>query len=56
MDWQGPFAVALTLSTLITLIATRISPHLVMTGAMALLSDLIHEERDVGNCLKAIIL
>ena len=38
MDWQGPFAVALTLSTLITLIATRISPHLVMTGAMALLS------------------
>jgi len=38
MEWQGYFAVALILATLITLVSTRISPHIVMTGAMALLS------------------
>ena len=38
MEWQGYFAVALTLATLVTLVSTRISPHIVMVGAMALLS------------------
>lgn len=38
MEWQGYFAVALTLATLVTLIFSRISPHLVMMGALALFS------------------
>ncbi|RLA47857.1 MAG: SLC13 family permease [Gammaproteobacteria bacterium] len=38
MEWQGYFSIALTFATLATLIFTRISPHIVMTGAMALLS------------------
>jgi di/tricarboxylate transporter len=38
MEWQAYFAVALTLTTLATLMFSRISPHIVMTAAMALLS------------------
>lgn len=38
MDWQAYFALALTLSTLATLMFSRISPHIVMVGAMSLLS------------------
>ena len=38
MEWQAYFALALTLTTLATLLFSRISPHIVMTGAMALLS------------------
>ncbi|MBV1932219.1 MAG: anion permease [Porticoccaceae bacterium] len=38
MDWQAYFAIALTLTTLATLMFSRISPHIVMAGAMALLS------------------
>ena len=38
MDWHGAFAVTLTISTLVTLMLSRIGPHLVMMGAMALLS------------------
>ena len=38
MEWQAYFALALTLATLATLLFSRISPHIVMTGAMALLS------------------
>tara|TARA_R110000787_G_scaffold63634_4_gene143071 strand:+ start:4926 stop:6695 length:1770 start_codon:yes stop_codon:yes gene_type:complete len=38
MEWQGYFAIALTLTTLLTLIFSRISPHLVMMSALALFS------------------
>lgn len=38
MEWQGVFAITLTLATLTTLIFSRISPHLVMMAALAVLS------------------
>lgn len=38
MDWQAYFSLALTLVTLAALVFSSISPHIVMTGAMALLS------------------
>ncbi len=38
MDWQAWLAVALTLGVLITLVATRLGPHLVMMAALAILS------------------
>lgn len=38
MEWQGWLSLALTLSSLILLVATRISPHLVMMGALTVLS------------------
>lgn len=37
MDWQGWFALALTLGTLVILITTRIGPHLVMMGTLTIL-------------------
>lgn len=37
MDWQGWFTIAITASTLVTLMATRLSPDLVLMGALALL-------------------
>ncbi len=38
MDWQAYFSIALTLTALATLILSRLSPHMVMAAAMALLS------------------
>ncbi|MGD9660468.1 MAG: SLC13 family permease [Porticoccaceae bacterium] len=40
MDWQGWITLALTLSVLATLILTRLSSHVVMMGALAILSVL----------------
>lgn len=38
MDWQAWLAIALTLGVLITLMVTRLGPHLVMMAALAILS------------------
>lgn len=38
MEWQGWFSLLLTFGTLVTLIVTRISPHLVMMATLTLLS------------------
>lgn len=38
MEWQGWFALYVTFSALLTLIFTRIAPHLVMLGVMTLFS------------------
>ncbi|WP_090633140.1 SLC13 family permease [Nitrosomonas marina] len=38
MEWQGWFALGLCIATLLTLIFTRVGPHLVMTGALTILS------------------
>nr|WP_067298334.1 SLC13 family permease [Marinobacterium profundum] len=38
MQWQGWFSLALTASVLITLVSSRIRPHLVMMAALSLLS------------------
>jgi len=38
MEWQAYFAILLTFATLLTLVFTRVSPHLAMMGALALLS------------------
>ncbi|MCK9504413.1 MAG: SLC13 family permease [Porticoccaceae bacterium] len=40
MDWQGWITLALTLTVLATLILTRLSSHVVMMGALAILSVL----------------
>ena len=38
MDWQGWFSLALTATSLIILVFTRVGPHLVMMAALALLT------------------
>ena len=38
MEWQGWFALGLCVAVLATLIFTRIGPHLVMIGALTILS------------------
>ncbi|MAT51676.1 MAG: SLC13 family permease [Porticoccaceae bacterium] len=38
MDWQGWLSLTLTLGALITLALTRIGPHMIMLGVMAILS------------------
>ena len=38
MDWQAWAAIYITISALVTLIFTRISPHIVMMGALTVLS------------------
>ncbi|UJP05753.1 MAG: SLC13 family permease [Nitrosomonas sp.] len=38
MEWQGWFTLGLCVTVLMTLIATRIGPHLVMLGALTVLS------------------
>ncbi len=38
MEWQGWFALLLTFGTLVTLIVSRVGPHLVMMAALTLLS------------------
>lgn len=38
MDWQGWFALALTLGVLLTLVFTRVQPHIAMMAALTLLS------------------
>jgi len=38
VDWQAWLAITMTLGSLVTLAATRISPHLVMMGALTVLS------------------
>ena len=38
MDWQGWFSLSLTFSILVILLFTSLSPHVVMMGALALLS------------------
>ena len=38
MDWQAWLAIALTLGVLVTLIVTRLGPHLVMMAALVVLS------------------
>ncbi|MDF1821035.1 MAG: SLC13 family permease [Alcanivoracaceae bacterium] len=37
MDWQGWFTIFITASTLVTLMATRLSPDLVLMGALSVL-------------------
>ncbi len=38
MDWQGWLSLGLTFSTLLVLLSTRLSPHLVLVAALTLLS------------------
>ncbi len=38
MEWQGWFALYITLSALLTLLFTRIAPHMVMMGVLTILS------------------
>ena len=38
MDWQGWLSLTLTLGAMITLALTRIGPHMIMLGVMAILS------------------
>ncbi|MCB1947777.1 SLC13 family permease, partial [Nitrosomonas sp.] len=38
MEWQGWFALGLCLMALLTLIFTRVGPHLVMMAALVILS------------------
>ncbi|MBY0474876.1 MAG: SLC13 family permease [Nitrosomonas sp.] len=38
MEWQGWFTLGLCVAVLVTLISTRIGPHLVMIGALTILS------------------
>ncbi|MBY0499730.1 MAG: SLC13 family permease [Nitrosomonas sp.] len=40
MEWQGWFTLGLCIAVLVTLISTRIGPHLIMIGALTLLSAL----------------
>ncbi|RNF49066.1 TRAP transporter large permease subunit [Marinomonas hwangdonensis] len=40
MEWQGWFCLALTMTALVVLSLTRISPHVVMMGVMTILSAL----------------
>ncbi|ALQ52272.1 SLC13 family permease [Nitrosomonas ureae] len=40
MEWQGWFTLGLCIAVLATLISTRIGPHLIMIGALTLLSAL----------------
>lgn len=38
MDWQGWLSLGLTVGTIIVLLGTRLSPHLVLVGALTILS------------------
>lgn len=38
MDWQGYFVLGLTVVALLTLMFSRLAPHLIMAGVLVLLS------------------